>query len=159
MQWLKGEHFMFEQNKAIVRAIPEKLINSGNLDAADQYFAQDFVDYTAPAGSPSGLAGFKAYVTTLRSAFPDLHFTVEDMVAEGEKVVVRLTARGTMKGDFLGMKATGKTATWQELHIARLAGGKLVEHWATIDLLGALQQLGLVATPEQQTVSPAGIKN
>ena len=74
----------------------KKLINSGNLDAADQYFAQDFVDHTAPAGQPKGLAGFKAYITTLRGAFPDLHFTVEDVVAEGEKVVVRITARGTM---------------------------------------------------------------
>jgi len=149
---------MFEQNKAIFRAIPEKVVNTGNLDAADQYFAQDFVDHTTPAGLPNGLAGFKAYITRLRSAFPDLHLTVEEVVAEGETVVVRATARGTMKGDFLEMKATGKTATWTEIHIGRLADGKVVEHWATIDQLGMLQQLGLAATPEQQAVAPGGVK-
>jgi predicted ester cyclase len=149
---------MFEQNKAIFRAIPEKVVNTGNLDAADQYFAQDFVDHTAPAGLPNGLAGFKAYITRLRSAFPDLHFTVEDVVAEGETVVVRATARGTMTGDFLEMKATGKTATWTEIHIGRLADGKVVEHWATIDQLGMLQQLGLAATPEQQAVALGEVK-
>ncbi|MGO8947697.1 MAG: ester cyclase [Ktedonobacterales bacterium] len=150
---------MFEQNKATFRAIPEKLVNTGNLDTADQYFAPDFVDHTAPAGLPNGLAGFKAYVTMWRGAFPDLHLTVEDVVAEGETVVVRATARGTMRGDFQGMKATGKTATWTEIHIGRLAAGKVSEHWAAIDQLGALQQLGLVATPEQQVIAPAGIKN
>jgi len=149
---------MFEQNKAIFRAIPEKVVNTGNLDAADQYFAQDFVDHTTPAGLPNGLAGFKAYITRLRSAFPDLHFTVEDVVAEGETVVVRATARGTMTGDFLEMKATGKTATWTEIHIGRLADGKVVEHWATIDQLGMLQQLGLAATPKQQAVAPGGVR-
>lgn len=149
---------MFEQNKAIFRAIPEKVVNTGNLDAADHYFAQDFVDHMTPAGLPNGLAGFKAYVTRLRGAFPDLRFTVEDVVAEGETVVVRATARGTMTGDFLEMKATGKTATWTEIHIGRLADGKVVEHWATIDQLGMLQQLGLAATPEQQAVAPGGVK-
>jgi predicted ester cyclase len=149
---------MFEQNKAIFRAIPEKVVNTGNLDAADHYFAQDFVDHTTPAGLPNGLAGFKAYITRLRSAFPDLHFTVEDVVAEGETVVVRATARGTMTGDFLEMKATGKTATWTEIHIGRLADGKVVEHWATIDQLGMLQQLGLAATPEQQAVALGEVK-
>ena len=149
---------MFEQNKAIFRAIPEKVVNTGNLDAADHYFAQDFVDHTTPAGLPNGLAGFKAYITRLRSAFPDLHFTVEDVVAEGETVVVRATARGTMTGDFLEMKATGKTATWTEIHIGRLADGKVVEHWATIDQLGMLQQLGHAATPEQQAVALGEVK-
>jgi len=149
---------MFEQNKAIFRAIPEKVVNTGNLDAADHYFAQDFVDHTTPAGLPNGLAGFKAYITRLRSAFPDLHLTVEEVVAEGETVVVRATARGTMTGDFLEMKATGKTATWTEIHIGRLADGKVVEHWATIDQLGMLQQLGLAATPGQQAVAPGGVK-
>lgn len=149
---------MFEQNKAIFRAIPEKVVNTGNLDAADHYFAQDFVDHTTPAGLPNGLAGFKAYITRLRSAFPDVHFTVEDVVAEGETVVVRATARGTMTGDFLEMKATGKTATWTEIHIGRLADGKVVEHWATIDQLGMLQQLGLAATPEQQAVALGEVK-
>src|SRR6185437_2146038 len=138
--------------------IPEKVVNSGNLDAADHYFAQGFVDHTTPAGLPNGLAGFKTYITTLRSAFPDLRLTVEEVVAEGATVVIRATARGTMTGDFLEMKATGKTATWTEIHISRLADGKVVEHWAAIDQLGMLQQLGLAATPGQQAVAPGGVK-
>ena len=150
---------MSEQNKAAFRAVPEQLINTGNLAAADQYFAHDFVDHTSPPGIPAGLAGFKTYITMLRGAFPDLHITVEDVVAEGEKVVIRTTTHGTMQGDFLGMKATGKTATWTEMHIARFAGGKVAEHWATIDRLGMLQQLGLAATPEQQAVAPTGVRN
>jgi predicted ester cyclase len=150
---------MSEQNKAAFRAIPEQVINTGNLAAADQYFADDFVDHTAPPGLPAGLAGFKAYITILRGAFPDLHLTVEDVVAEGEKVVVRVTSRGTMKGDFLGMKPTSKTATWTEIHIGRYVGGKVAEHWATIDQLGILQQLGLVAIPEQQAIAPGGVRN
>jgi predicted ester cyclase len=150
---------MSEQNKAAFRAIPEKLINPGKLDAADQYFAHDYADHALPAGLPAGVAGFKAFFTLLRTAFPDLQYIVEDVVAEGEQVVARVTARGSMKGDFQGMKATGKTATWTEIHIGRYAGGKVVEHWATIDQLGMLHQLGFAITPEQQTVAPGGIKN
>lgn len=150
---------MSEQNKAAFRAIPEKLINSGDLTSADQYFAHDYLDHALPPGLPEGVAGFKAFFTMLRTAFPDLHYTVEDVVAEGEKVVARVTARGSMKGDFQGMKATGKTATWTEMHIGRYVGGKVVEHWATIDELGMLQQLGYASTPEPQTVAPGGVKN
>ena len=150
---------MSEQNKAAFRAIPEKLINQGKLDAADQYFAHDYLDHALPPGLPAGVAGFKAFFTMLRTAFPDLQYIVEDVVAEGEKVVARVTARGSMKGDFQGMKATGKTATWTEMHIGRYAGGKVVEHWATIDELGMLQHLGLAATPAQDPVTPGGIKN
>jgi predicted ester cyclase len=150
---------MSEHNKAALRAIPEKLINTKNLAAADQYFAADFVDHAAPPGSPAGIAGFKAFFGALTTAFPDLHYTVEDTIAEGEQVVGRVTVRGTMKGDFMGMKATGKTATWTEIHIGRFANGRVVEHWATIDQLGMLQQLGLAAAPAQRVVAPGGITN
>lgn len=150
---------MSEQNKAAFRAIPEKLINTKTLEAADQYFGAEYVDHAAPPGSPAGIAGFKAFFGALITAFPDLKYTVEDLIAEGEKVVGRVSVRGTMKGDFQGMKATGKTATWTEIHIGRFANGRVVEHWATIDQLGMLQQLGFAATPEQHSVAPGGIKN
>jgi len=140
---------MSEQNKAAFRAIPEKVINTGDFAVAEQYFAADYVDHAAPPGVPAGLPGFHAFFSMLRAAFPDLHYTVEDEIAEGDKVVGRVTVRGTMKGDFLGMKATGKAATWSEIHIGRYANGKLVEHWATIDQLGMLQQLGLAPVPGQ----------
>jgi predicted ester cyclase len=150
---------MSEQNKTAFRAIPEQVINPGKLDTADQYFAQNYVDHALPPGLPAGVAGFQAFFTLLRTAFPDLHYTVEDVVAEGEQVVARVTARGSMKGDFMQMKATGKTATWTEIHIGRYAAGKVVEHWATIDQLGMLHQLGFDATPAQHAVAPGGIKN
>jgi predicted ester cyclase len=150
---------MSEQNKAAFRAIPEKVINTKNLAAADQYFGAEFVDHAAPPGSPAGIAGFKAFFGALTTAFPDLKYTVEDLVAEGEKVVARASVRGTMKGDFQGMKATGKTATWTEIHIGRFVNGKVVEHWATIDQLGMLQQLGLAATPARQPLAPGGVTN
>ena len=105
------------------------------------------------------MAGFKAFFTLLRTAFPDQQHIVEDVVAEGEKVVVRVSVRGSMPGDFQGMKATGKTATWTEMHIGHYVGSKVVEHWATIDELGMLQQLGFAATPEQHPVIPGGVKN
>ena len=150
---------MSEQNKAAFRAIPEKLINLGKLDAADQYFAQNYVDHALPPGLPAGVAGFQAFFSMLRTAFPDLQYMVEDVVAEGEQVVARVTAHGTMKGDFQGMKASGKAATWTEIHIGRYAAGKVVEHWATIDQLGMLHQLGLAAIPQQQAVVTEVIKN
>jgi steroid delta-isomerase-like uncharacterized protein len=95
-------------------------------------------------GSAGGLAGLKQFFGMLRAAFPDLHYTIEEpLLAEADKVVGRFTVRGTMKGAFLGMPATGKTATWTEIHSARIVDGKIVEHWAVGDRLGMLQQLGL----------------
>lgn len=83
------------------------------------------------------------------AAFPDFHATIEDMVAEGDKVVVRVTATGTHQGDFMGIPATGKPFKYQEIHIARIADGKMAEHWGVEDTLGMLQQLGVVQLPGQ----------
>ncbi len=80
----------------------------------------------------------------MHAAFPDLTSTIEFTVAEGDEVMQHITSHGTMKGDFLGMKATGKRATWTESHIVRFANGKVVEHWANVDQVGMLQQLGLM---------------
>jgi len=85
------------------------------------------------------------YVT----AFPDLHFTVEDMIAEGDKVVARLTARGTQAGAFMGIPPTGKQASITAIDINHMAGGKSVEHWLEMDTLGLLQQLGVIPAPGQ----------
>ena len=95
----------------------------------------------------------KAYITMFRAAFPDLHYTLEDSIAEGDRVVQRTMARGTMKGDFTGMPASGKTATWSEIHITRYDNGKAVEHWAVVDQLGMLAQLGFAQAPGQ----PSGV--
>jgi predicted ester cyclase len=99
---------------------------------------------------PPTAQGQKAFVTMFRAAFPDLHYTIDDTVAEGDRLVQRTTAHGTMKGDFMGMPASGKEATWSEIHIVRFdADGKAVEHWGVVDQLGMLAQLGFAQAPGQ----------
>jgi predicted ester cyclase len=93
---------------------------------------------------PPTLESTKQFLIMFRAAFPDLTYTIDFSVAEGDKVMQRVTAHGTMNGDFMGMKATGKSATWTESHIVRFANGRLVEHWASLDQVGMLQQLGLM---------------
>jgi predicted ester cyclase len=139
-----------EENTARMRRIPEEVFNRGDLAVADELFAADYAEhFPLPPGFPTGVAGLKAFVAGLREALPDFRYTLEDEIAVGDKVVQRLTGRGTMRGAFLGMPPTGKQATWTEIHIARVAGGKLVEHWAAIDQLGMLQQLGVIPMPGQ----------
>lgn len=137
-----------ETNKALIRRIPHELYNQGKLEVADAVFAPDYKEHhPLPPDFPRGLAGVKTFVTGIRVAFPDFRYTLEDIIAEGDKVVFRLTASGTQSGAFMGLPATGKTATWGEIHICRVANGKLVEHWLVADQLGMMQQLGVIATP------------
>ena len=98
---------------------------------------------------PPTIEGIKGYITMFRAAFPDLHYTLEDSIAEGDRVVQRATAHGTMKGDFMGMPASGRSATWSEIHITRYENGKAIEHWAVVDQLGMLAQLGFAQAPGQ----------
>lgn len=98
---------------------------------------------------PPTIEGIKGYITMFRAAFPDLHYTLEESIAEGDPVVQRTTARRTMKGDFIGMPASRKSATWSEIHITRYENSNAVEHWAVVDHLGMLTQLGFVQTPGQ----------
>ena len=138
-----------EDNKALANRLVEEVINKGNFDAAGDYFTADYVDHATPPGLPPGLPGFQAFFTGLRTAFPDLQYVIDETIAEGDLVVNRATAQGTMKDEFLGMPATGKHAAWTEMHMVRIVNGKIVEHWANIDQLGMLQQLGLVPAPGQ----------
>jgi predicted ester cyclase len=136
-----------EENKAVIRQFIEQVFNQRNVDAVDTYMTADYVDHVIPAGIPPTREGFKQFIGMFLAAFPDFHYTIEDEVAEGDKVVSRLSARGTQQGELLGMPATGKHASWSEIHIGRLAGGQLVEHWGSIDQLGMLQQLGVIPMP------------
>ena len=135
-----------EENKAILRRNCEEAFNKGNLAVADETIAPNYV-YHGPGGMEyKGPEGFKQFVTMFRTAFPDFHLTVEDMVAEGDKVAHRLTTRGTHKGELMGIAATGKQVTTTAITISRFAGGKEVEAWSSLDMLGVMQQLG-VAPP------------
>ena len=137
---------MSEQNKAIVRRIPEEITSQGKLELIDELFSPDFVDHTfvPELGLSPGREGIKQFISILRSAFPDIDIKVQDTIAEGDMVVVRNHAQGTHQGEFMGIPATGKHISWSEMHIVRFADGKLVEHWANVDRLGVLQQLGVV---------------
>jgi predicted ester cyclase len=139
---------MSMDHRTMIRRIPEELYNHWDLDVAGEVFAHNYIEHTPlPPGFPTGLDGIKTYVTLLRAAFPDFTYTVEDLIAEGDKVVLRLTAHGTQTGEFMGMPASGKRAVWDEVHICRIADNKLVEHWVTADQLGMLQQLGAIPEP------------
>ena len=134
-------------NKASVRRFYDEVFNKKNRAAIDEFIDPNHVDHSAPPGTPAGLKGVKQTINTYLTAFPDLHFTVEDMIAEGDRVVTRLTCRGTQQGAFMGIPPTGKQATVTAIDINRYAGGKSVEHWLEMDTLGLMQQLGVVPTP------------
>jgi steroid delta-isomerase-like uncharacterized protein len=138
-----------EENKALFRRFIEEIINQGNLAIVDELFGSDYI-YHAP-GSPEfrGPEGVNQFVMMYRSAFPDLHLTVEDLIAEGDKVVTRWTMRGTHRGELMGIPATGKQVSVPGIVISRFANGKIVEEWENFDTLGLMQQLGLVPTPGQ----------
>jgi steroid delta-isomerase-like uncharacterized protein len=140
---------MSDQNKAIAARIPLEAFNQGKLEVIDEVIADNSVDHsTLPPGVPPGKEGLKVLVRTLRSAFPDFKIKLDLQVAEGDLVVARATTTGTMKGEFAGMPPSGKTATWEAIHITRIKDGKIVEHWQVQDQLGMLQQLGFIPTPQ-----------
>jgi predicted ester cyclase len=139
--------------KTKLERIPLEVFNQGNFGLIDELIAPDFVEHSAQPGVPPTRDGFMQLAIALRSAFPDLHYTVEDAIDAGDKIVHRLAASGTMKGDFLGIPATGTRATWTEIHIGRVADGRLVEHWGLADQLGMLVQLGIVPAPGQVPVA------
>ena len=131
-----------EANKAATRRLVEDGINKGDMAALDAVHAANFVDHAAPPGVPANLAGFKMFVQSLRSAFPDIHYHIDAEIAEGDMITHRLTAHGTMKGEFQGMSPTGKHASWQEMHMGRCVDGKIVEHWGVVDQMGMMHALG-----------------
>jgi len=138
-----------EENKAVVRRVWEEVANQKNLALVDELYAANFVFHRAGMEDIRGPEGLKQLLTTFLTAFPDLHFTIEDLVAEGDKVVDRVTATGTHKGDLMGIAPTGKQVKWTAIHINHIVGGKFVETWDVVDMLGLMQQLGVIPTPGQ----------
>ena len=136
-----------EANKTSARRFYDEVFNKKNRAAIDEFIDPNQVDHAAPPGTPGGLAGAKQTIGMYLTAFPDLHFTVEDMIADGDKLVARLTVRGTQQGAFMGIPPTGKHVTVTAIDISRMAGGKSVEHWLEMDTLGMMQQLGVIPAP------------
>jgi predicted ester cyclase len=137
-----------EDNKAAVRRFYEEVFNQKNLAGVDAFIGPNPIDHSLPPGL-SGLEGTKQFIGMYLAAFPDLRVTVEDLIAEGDKVVSRCTYRGTHQGALLGIPPTGKQVTVTGIEINRFEGGKTVEHWLEADNLGMLQQLGVVPAPGQ----------
>jgi steroid delta-isomerase-like uncharacterized protein len=138
-------------NEALVRRYIEEAWNKGNVGLIDEMMTNDYARYTSGPAKPLNREGQKQRITTLREAFPDLHFTVDDLIAEGDKMVIRLTARGTHQGRFQGISPTGRSVTVTGIDITLFADGKIVEQWAEMDSLGLLQQLGVLPAPTRQS--------
>ena len=139
-----------EQNKALVRQMVEEVFNRGNVSMADEFLAPGFVEREElPPGIPRDREGVKQLTTLLRSAFPDFKAALDDIVAEGDRVVIRQTWSGIHQGEFMGVPPTGKTVSFGVIDILRVAGGECQEHWGQMDSMGLMQQLGALPTPGQ----------
>jgi steroid delta-isomerase-like uncharacterized protein len=139
-----------EANKALARQLIEEVFNQGNVSLVDELVAPGFIEHEEmPPGTPTGSDGNKAATAMLRSAFPDFKATIEDMVAEGDKVALRLTWSGTHEGEFMGLPPTGKRFSIPVFDILRMDGGKIVEHWGQMDRMAMMQQLGAMPGPDE----------
>ncbi len=144
-----------EENKQLVRRFYDELWNNGNLDVIDQYTAADMIEHESEyadqllsLSSATGLEGLKQTTEALRQAFPDVRFTVEDQIAEGDKVLTRWQAVATQSGSLGPLPPSGKHVTATGVYIDRIANGKIVEEWEEWDVLGFLMQLGLIPARE-----------
>lgn len=134
-----------EDNKALARRFFKEFWDQKNLAAADELMAANHVDHTPGSPPlPPGPEGFKQFGSVYFKAFPDLHLTIEDMVAEGDTVTTRWTTHATHTGELMGIPPTGKSITVTGITITRMAGGKAVETWTNFDMLGLLQQIGAI---------------
>ena len=136
-----------EENKALYRRWFEEVVSGGNLELADQLLAPDYVLHFPGVPGPVDSEGHKQLVMMFRNAFPDWHESVDDVIAEGDRVVIRVTGRGTHESEFQGIPATGEQVSATGIGIGRIEGGRIAESWAAYDALGLMQQLG--AVPQQ----------
>jgi steroid delta-isomerase-like uncharacterized protein len=135
-----------ERNKAVVRRFIEEVQNDKNWDAFDELNADDFINLSAPPGVPSDREGGKMFLAAFLNAFPDCHVTVDDMIAESDRVVTKKTFTGTHTAELNGIPPTGKRVSIQYVDILRLRDGKIIEHWLSMDQMNFMQQLGVLST-------------
>ena len=136
-----------ERGKAVYTRMVTEVVNQGNMDVVDELFHPDYVDHSAPPGSPPGLEGVKAIFQMFRSAFPDVKFTIQDMVGEGDIVATLVSGEGTNTGDFMGIPASNLPAKWRSVGFFRIDDGLIREHWGIPDMLGILIQIGVIPPP------------
>jgi steroid delta-isomerase-like uncharacterized protein len=134
-----------EQNKEHIRRWFEALNEGTALDFIDETYAADYVLHDPSLAQPvRGVEGIRAFMSAVVTAFPDARFTVEELIAEGDKVVQRCSVRGTHQGEFLGIPPTGNQVAIPFMIITRFANGKIAEEWQLLDALGMMQQLGVI---------------
>lgn len=141
-----SDETMLAANRLIGRRVLVELWGEGKLQVADELYAPDYVDHVGCGPEASrvvGPAGIKQAVTLFRTAFPDLRYTVEAQIAEGELVLSRFSASGTQMGPFLGAPPSGRSVSYTGMDLNRIVHGRIVESWVNYDALALLQQLGL----------------
>ena len=132
-----------ENNRAVVREFVDVLQNGHDVDAAIEMLSPDFIDRSGMTDPPTR-EGSRAVFEMLLAAFPGMRATIHDMIAEGDKVATRKTLHASHGGEFFGVPATGKRVAIEVIDIMRVADGKITEHWASVDMLGLMKQLGVV---------------
>lgn len=145
--------FMTPDIKLTAERIPLEVINNGNFGLLDEVLSTDYVDHTPQLGVAPTRDGLKQSLKALKTAFPNVRYTIEHSVACGDEIVHYVKATGTMTGEFMGIAPTGKSAMWTEIHISRGVNGRLTEHWSIVDQLGMLVQLGIVPAPGRVAVT------
>ncbi len=148
---------MLDENKRLAKRALDEVFSRGNLQTIDEIFHSDFINHEAGPHTPSGRDGLKVTVPWLRSSFSDLRYEVEDAIAEGDRVVLRVISRGRQTGEFMGFPATGKEFAAKQIHVYRIVGGKILEHWAVRDDLGQGIQLGLIPASQAMPSSSAPV--
>ena len=129
------------------RRFDEEVVNGHDLDAIDTWFTADFVDHVEIPGMPSGVAGVRARHEMLFTAMPDIHITIHDVISEDDQTAARFTITGTDTGGFMGMPATNQAVAVTGMDFMRFRDGLIVEHWGEMDMMGLLQQLGVLPAP------------
>ena len=139
------------ENKAVISSFVEEVLNQGRLERVDDLVAVDFVEIDPLPGQQQGREGLRQVVSAFRTAFPDLHWVIEEMVGEGEKVFSRFTWHGTHRSEFFGVPATGKQITVKGTVVDRLVAGKMVESQILMDGLSMMRQLGVISAQKAVT--------
>jgi steroid delta-isomerase-like uncharacterized protein len=138
---------MSEENKALVRRMVEEAQSRGNVEAEDEFLAENVVDHSAFPGFAPTREGVKQLFSLFHTAFEDFHATIHDQVGEGRKVATRKTLHGTHRGEFLGVPPTGKRATIEVTDILYVEEGRITDHWTVVNQLGLMRQLGVIPEP------------
>jgi steroid delta-isomerase-like uncharacterized protein len=139
-----------EKSKSVVLRFVEEVQNQHDISAMDELFSPDFVDHSGISALPN-LDGTKQFFTMFFTAFPDIQVTIHDQCVEGDKVWVRKTFHGTHQGEFMGIPPTNKPVEINVIDIHCVVEGKITEHWAVADMLGLMQQLGVIPPPGKAT--------